>query len=83
MIRITRSVTKVCPHKGETDFGSLTLSFAENAPELHDLGRQIDCLALYERLTHEDYTRAIAELVPDASIETKWFTGGWHCEVTE
>ena len=79
---IRRPVIKRCPFKDETDAGELVITFDGEAPELHALAAAIDQLC-QEPVTHEAFTAAVAELVPDAKVTTTWSTGPWAAEVTE
>jgi hypothetical protein len=79
---IRRPVIKRCPFKDETDAGELVITFDGAAPELHDLAAQVDKLAA-EPVSHEDFTSAVAALVPGAHVATTWSTGPWSVEVTE
>ena len=82
MITISRPVIKHCPYRNETDAGILTITFPDDAPELHDLASRIDALCA-RPVTHETFTDAVAALVPDAStVTTTWHTGPWSAEVT-
>lgn len=79
---ITRRVVKRCPFVDETDIGELTVEIPGDAPELHDLGRQVDQFG-NAKVSHEDYTRQIATLVPGAVVTTRWETGPWTVECRE
>ena len=83
MITIRRPVIKRCPFKPETDAGELVITFPEDAPELHGLAGQVDRLCA-EPVTHEEFTRAVADLLePGALVTTTWHTGPWSVEVRE
>ena len=83
MITMRRPLLKHCPYREETDAGELTVVLPADAPELHDLGRQIDALC-GQPVTHEDFTRAVLGLLPEgATVTTRWHTGPWDVEVTE
>ena len=77
---IRRPVIKQCPFKDETDAGELVITFAGDAPELHGLAAKVDALNA-EPVSHEDFTAAVAALVPDARVVTTWNTGPWSVEV--
>lgn len=81
---ISRPVIKRCPHRDETDAGTLTITFQGEAPELHDLAKQIDDLS-NRAVTHEAFTRSVAVLLTLAghvvSVVTEWSTGSWMVEV--
>ena len=79
---ITRPVIKRCPFRDETDAGVLKIVFDGEAPELHALAAAIDRLC-GEPVTHEAFTAAVAELVPNAMVTTTWSTGPWTAEVTD
>ena len=79
---IRRPVIKRCPFKDETDAGELVITFPGDAPELHNLAVQVDELAA-KPVTHEDFTAAVAEMVPEARVVTTWHTGPWSVEVSE
>jgi len=79
---IRRPVIKRCPFKDETDAGELVIVFDGEAPELHALAAAIDRLC-EQPVTHEAFTAAVAELVPEAMVTTTWSTGPWATEVTE
>lgn len=78
---IRRPVIKPCPHRKETDAGELVIIFHGAAPELHALAAQVDELSA-RSVTHEVFTAAVIELVPDAVVTTTWSTGPWSVEVT-
>ena len=78
---LTRQVVKRCPYKDETDVGELAIVIDGNAPELHELARQVDALAA-RPVSHEDFTSAVAALVPGAQVTTRWNTGPWSVEVS-
>lgn len=83
MITIRRPVIKQCPFKKETDTGELIITLPGDAPELHELGRDIDALCAAP-VTHEDFTRAVLLLLPDGChVTTHWHTGTWTVEVSE
>jgi hypothetical protein len=81
-VTIKRPVIKRCPFRDETDAGELTIVFASEAPELHDLAAAVDRLC-EEPVTHEAFTAAVAALVPEATVTSTWTTGPWATEVTE
>lgn len=83
MITIRRHVQKPCPFKDETDAGELAITIYGDAPELHELGRNVDLLCS-DPISHEDFTRAILLLLPEgAAVTTHWHTGPWTVEVSE
>ena len=83
MITVRRPVIKRCPFKPETDAGELIITFPEDAPELHNLAEQVDKLCA-EPITHEDFTRAVADMLyGEALVTTTWNTGPWSVEVRE
>jgi hypothetical protein len=83
MITIRRPVLKRCPFADETDAGELVIVFPEDAPELHNLGEQIDILCR-EPATHEEFTLAVLDLLGGVGlVRTTWHTGPWSVEVTE
>lgn len=76
------AVTKKCPFRDELDAGDLVITVAEDAPELHDLAGEIWKLTA-EPVTHEDFTRAVAMLLPPGSeVVTTWNTGPFSVTVT-
>lgn len=78
---ISRKVVKRCPHKDETDIGTLTIGFDGPAPELHELAELIDGICA-SPITHEAFTAAVAELAgPTATVSSDWRTGPWSVEV--
>lgn len=80
---IRRPVIKRCPYKDETDAGELVITIPGEAPELHALGEAIDKIAA-EPVSHEEFTLAVAGLLPDGcTVTTMWHTGPWSVEVTE
>ena len=82
-VTITRQVIKPCPFKNEMDAGELVVVIPGDAPELHQLGRTVDGLC-GEAVSHEDFTRAVAGLMPAGStVTTRWRTGPWSVEVHE
>ena len=84
MIVVSMPVTKRCPFRDETDIGHLTVTAPGDSPELHSLAEQIRELATREPVSHEDYTRAVAWLLPAGTkVVTTWQTGPWDVEVTE
>lgn len=79
---IRRQVIKRCPFRPEWDIGDLTVVIGGPAPELHELGQRIDALCA-DPISHEDFTAAVAGLIPDATVTTNWRTGPWAVEVSE
>jgi hypothetical protein len=78
---LRRQVVKRCPYKDETDRGELVITIPGDAPELHALGEAVDGLTA-EPISHEDFTRRIAALLPAGSeAVTTWVTGPWSVEV--
>ena len=51
-------------------------------PELHNLAAEVDKLCT-KPVSHEQFTAAVAALVPEAQVVTTWNTGSWSVEVTE
>jgi hypothetical protein len=83
VITLRRPVLKRCPFKDESDAGELVIVLPGDAPELHTLGDQVDDLCA-DPITHEDFTRALLELLPEgAHVTTTWHTGSWSVEVAE
>jgi len=83
VITVRRPVIKRCPFKDETDAGELVITFAEDAPELHNLAEKIDALCA-EPVTHEDFTRGVLDMLGgEAQVTTTWHTGPWSVEVRE
>jgi hypothetical protein len=83
MITVRRLMAKRCPYVDETDVGTLTITAARDAPELHTLAAEIDKIAA-EPISHEDFTRAVANRLP-AGARVLWETrtGAWDVEVRE
>lgn len=81
-VTVRRPVVKRCPHRDEIDAGELEITFTGDAPELHSLAAHVDAAA-GEPVTHEEFTRQIAALVPGAHVTTRWSTGPWSVEVGE
>lgn len=81
LITITRRVHKLCPFVDEADPGRLVIVVTGDAPELHDLGRKVDAIGEGIRISHEDYTSAVAALIPGCGAVTFWQTGGWSVRV--
>lgn len=83
MIVVNRDVIKQCPYREEVDYGKLSITFPDDAIELHHLGELIDDMT-DKRLTHEDYTRRVLALLPlGCIVTTRWKTGPWVVECTE
>ena len=83
MITVTMPVLKQCPYVDELDAGHLSITFPEDAPELHNLAAQVQKLCAGP-VTHEDFTRSVADMLGgDALVVTRWHTGPWDVEVTE
>jgi len=83
MITASRPMTKQCPFVSETDRGTLTIACPDDAPELHELGRQTDKIAAAP-ITHEEFTRQAAALLPPGSVaEWETQTGVWSVKVRE
>jgi hypothetical protein len=83
VITLRTPVLKRCPFKDEADAGELVIVLPGDAPELHKLGDEIAALCR-EPVTHEDFTRAVAALLPGgAQVTTRWQTGRWSAEVSE
>jgi hypothetical protein len=77
---IRRPVIKQCPFRNETDTGELVIIFNGGAPELHGLAASVDSIAA-DPITHEEFTRRVTALVPEAiSVTTTWHTGPWSVE---
>lgn len=82
---ISRPVVKKCPHRDETDAGTLTLTFDGEAPELHDLAAKIDALCA-RPISHEAFTQAVAVLLrmrsnQPVAVVAEWHTGPWTVKV--
>lgn len=82
IVILSRSVVKQCPFRDEIDAGELTVTVAGTAPELHQLAAQVDALCA-RPVSHEDFTAAVAALIPGADVRTAWRTGPWSVEVRE
>jgi hypothetical protein len=83
MITVRRQLAKHCPYADEIDVGTLTITAPTDAPELHALTAQIDKIAA-GRISHEEFTRHAAALLPPGSVVT-WVTrtGPWDVECRE
>jgi hypothetical protein len=80
---LRRPIVKQCPFKDETDHGELVITIRGDAPELHALAAAVD-EAAKGRVSHEDFTRRVAALLPAGSeVVTTWHTGPWDVEVRE
>jgi hypothetical protein len=78
---LRRQVVKQCPFKDETDAGELVITIDGDAPELHGLGEAVDAYTA-DPISHEDFTRSVAMLLPAGSeAVTTWTTGPWSVEV--
>lgn len=78
---LRRPVVKQCPFKDETDIGELVITVPGDAPELHELAAAVE-KAGAGRVSHEDFTRRVAALLPAGSeVVTTWRTGPWSVEV--
>jgi hypothetical protein len=82
IVILRRPVIKQCPFKDELDAGELIITIPYAAPELHQFAAQIDAVTA-RPVSHEDFTTAVARLLPDAQIVTTWHTGPWSVEVRE
>ena len=83
MITLRRPVIKRWPFKDEADAGELVITLLGDAPELHQLGEEIDRLCA-KPVTHENFTRAVLGILPEfAQVSTTWRTGPWLVEVSE
>lgn len=80
---LRKPVVKQCPFKDETDTGELVITVPGDAPELHALAEAVD-RAGAGAVTHEEFTRRVAALLPAGSqVVTTWRTGPWSVEVRE
>lgn len=80
-VSLRMPVVKQCPFRDETDAGELVITIPGDAPELHDLAAAVDSAAA-GRVSHEDFTRRVASLLPAGSgVVTTWHTGPWSVEV--
>lgn len=76
------AITKRCPFRDEIDAGQMVITVGENAPELHNLAGEVSRLTA-EPVSHEDFTRAVAMLLPAGSeVVTTWNTGPFDVTVT-
>lgn len=71
---VTARVVKRCPFREETDRGTAIITFAGDATELHDLAAVLGFWSS-DRISHEDYTRRLAEYT-GAHVTTTWRTAG-------
>jgi hypothetical protein len=91
MITITMPVAKRCPYAAELDAGELTITLPGDAPELHDLARQVGALGRdgTAGVSHEEFNRQVLDLLalvygmPGALVVTRWRTGPWDVEVRD
>lgn len=81
IVTLTRQVIKRCPYKDETDTGELVIVIDGDAPELHELAGRVDKLAAGP-ISHENFSRDVASLLPGAQVTTRWRTGPWSVEVS-
>lgn len=83
MITAGTDVTKQCPYVEETDMGRLEVTCPDDAPELHELGEQVENIC-GKGLTHEEFTRQVHALLPKGSLTVStWRTGRWDVKVSE
>lgn len=80
---VSAEIIKRCPYVDEIDLGTVEIAFDGPARELHGLAAH---LASYRdvAISHEDFTRAIADANPAARcVTTRWRTAGLsiECEV--
>lgn len=83
MIIIRMPVAKRCPYAAELDAGELAITLPDNAPELHDLERQVGALGRdgIAGISHEEFNRQVLALLPrPALVVTRWRTGSWDVE---
>jgi hypothetical protein len=82
---LRRPVIKQCPHRDETDAGTLTVVIDGPAPELHEFAAGIDALC-GKPVSHEDFTIGVCDLLDaagiyNAAVTTTWHTGPWDVQV--
>lgn len=83
MITVTMPVIKRCPFADEIDAGELSVTFPQDAPELHNLAARIQELCAAP-VTHEDFTRGVLDLIGgEGTVETRWHTGPWSVTCRE
>jgi hypothetical protein len=83
MITVAMPVLKQCPFVDELDAGRLIITFAEDAPELHNVASQVRKLCA-DPVTHEDFTRSVLDMLGDGVlVATRWHTGPFDVEVRE
>jgi hypothetical protein len=86
IVTISGPVRKRCPYKDERDEGTATFTFnlgGGEAPELHDFAKHLDA-ASEDRISHEDYTRALYVTWHHAGlchVRTTWITAGLEVTV--
>lgn len=82
-LTITAPVVKRCPYADEIDHGTVTLVFTvpngEDGPELHDCAKRLAGFA-GSKISHEDFTRALACLPDVIEVVTHWKTAGLDVE---
>lgn len=72
---VTAQVSKLCPHKDERDFGTVTLTFYGEAPELHEVAKLLhSCEDV--RISHEQYTDMLRCQWEGVEATTTWTTAG-------
>lgn len=74
MITATMPMVKQCPYVDEIDVGTVTFTWAGDAPDLHNVAANVQSWAA-QKATHEEATRALADTW-GAQVETAWRTGG-------
>lgn len=76
---VTADVRHLCPHRDEVDYGTVTLVWADSAPELHEVRRLLDRYR-DEHITHEALTKELSGEWPSAVVRTRWTTAGMEVE---
>lgn len=68
-----------CPFADEADIGTVELVYDHDPAEgVYDVREVVAFLASFtaERITHEDYTAALAQAFPGCTITTRFVTAG-------
>lgn len=77
-VTVTADATKLCPYVGETDHGTVEVTFEVgdvDAPELHRLGEQLEA-AYGQARSHEEFTRWVGQTTGAVRVLTRWHTAG-------
>lgn len=81
-LTVSAAVMKSCPYHEEADEGTATLTFdvgEVDGPELHDLAAKLTDWEK-DRISHEDFTRALLAKFGAVEVVTRWQTAGLDVE---